>query len=154
MRATAIEVFERHYIPEPNSGCWLWISAATPKGYGYFTHDNRTVRAHRFAWQHKYGPITGGLFVCHKCDVPSCVNPDHLFLGTNDDNVQDKIKKGRIPQYRGQVNGIRNGMAKLCPEAVFLIRQSHQPSRILADQFGVSEATISRARKRLLWKDV
>lgn len=79
--------------------CWIWNGGLTKKGYGQF-HSKKIEesRAHRVAWLIVYGPIPKGLHVCHKCDIRSCVNPDHLFLGTNQDNVNDKVAKNR--QYR------------------------------------------------------
>ena len=75
-------------IPEPNTGCWLWLGFISPDGYG-------TRLAHRRAWELARGPIPDGMLVCHRCDVRHCVNPDHLFLGTHLDNMRDMIRKGR-----------------------------------------------------------
>lgn len=95
-RRCEMERFEGKYIPEPNSGCWLWIGSLLPKGYGCFsTSKGNNERAHRFAWRNLKGPIPEGMFVCHKCDTPSCVNPDHLFLGTHQDNMRDRNRKNR-----------------------------------------------------------
>jgi hypothetical protein len=79
-------------IPEPNSGCWLFDGATTGGGYG--RHSKRKY-AHRIAYEKWVGPIPDGMLVCHKCDVKLCCNPDHLFLGTDEDNIMDCIKKGR-----------------------------------------------------------
>ena len=78
-----------------SDGCWLWVGGKG-NGYGYVWHDNRTKRAHRVSWEMAYGPIPLGLFVCHKCDTPLCVRPDHLFLGTAKDNIEDCFIKGRL----------------------------------------------------------
>lgn len=79
--------------------CWPWCGATSPKGYGKFsTGPRRTrkfLRAHRFAWELSNGEIPQGMQVLHACDNPGCCNPRHLFLGTNDDNVRDKVSKGR-----------------------------------------------------------
>lgn len=90
--------FERYVHPEPNSGCWLWSGAANEHGYGNFSYGgrkNRTVAsAHRFAhFVYKFHPFW--MQVLHRCDNPSCVNPDHLFLGTTTDNMRDMVRKGR-----------------------------------------------------------
>lgn len=83
------------------SGCWEWLSAQQPRGYGFFTmykkergHTNCEL-AHRASWMLHNGPIPEGQFVCHRCDNPSCVNPAHLFIGSAQDNVSDMIQKGR-----------------------------------------------------------
>lgn len=81
-----------------SNGCHEWIGSKSKKGYGYFHHKGKTKKAYRISYELFYGPIPSGLHVCHICDNPSCVNPEHLFLGTNTDNYQDKIKKNR--QYR------------------------------------------------------
>lgn len=104
--------FHQNYIPEPMSGCWLWTGFEHHNGYGGLMIKNVTVLAHRLSWQIHNGPIPKGLCVCHKCDTPFCVNPDHLFLGTNKDNIHDAIRKGRIDfsertkkQRRNKING-------------------------------------------------
>lgn len=81
--------------PEPNSGCWLWTAGLGGSGYGALRYGTPT-RAHRVSYMVFVGPITDGLFVCHRCDTPLCVNPDHLFLGTAKDNAVDAMRKGRL----------------------------------------------------------
>lgn len=79
--------------------CWLWIGSRLPTGYGTFRVGKKVKRAHRVSWELHNGPIIdGSLLVCHTCDNPMCVNPDHLFLGTNLDNMRDRNAKGRNPQ--------------------------------------------------------
>lgn len=87
--------FTEKYIPVTESGCWLWTGSATPAGYGQIKAGRKLQRAHRVSWELHRGPIPDGLMVCHRCDVPSCVNPDHLFLGTAKDNFRDCVDKGR-----------------------------------------------------------
>lgn len=91
---TLEERFHDKYIPEPNSGCWLWIANANRTGYGCLS-DSKQRLAHRISWEIHRGPIPEGLYVLHKCDVPICVNPEHLFLGTHQDNMDDMVRKGR-----------------------------------------------------------
>lgn len=81
--------------PEPNSGCHLWTAHCNREGYGTFKLEGKKARAHRVAWEIANGPIPDGLHVCHTCDVPECVNPSHLWVGTNTDNMRDCVKKGR-----------------------------------------------------------
>jgi hypothetical protein len=89
--------FEALVSPEPMTGCWLWTGKliAADEPYGVAGGSKHRERAHRRAWRLYRGEIPGDLHVLHRCDVPWCVNPDHLFLGTNADNVADKIGKGR-----------------------------------------------------------
>lgn len=82
-------------VPEPNCGCWLWLGTINQDGYGVMRHDGRTQGAHRVSYEIFRGPITDGLFVCHRYDVRSCINPDHFFLGTHRENMEDKARKGR-----------------------------------------------------------
>lgn len=92
--------FESFYIPEPNTGCWLWIGSLRDNGYGLYSPrvngKRRTASAHRWSWELRHGPIPAGMQANHKCDVPSCVNPDHLFLGTQSDNMKDACRKRRV----------------------------------------------------------
>lgn len=77
-------------------GCWEWTGSRHRPGYGSFFADGKCWRAHRWAYTHFIGPIPSGMFVCHKCDNPPCVNPAHLFLGTNGDNMRDASRKNRL----------------------------------------------------------
>lgn len=86
---------ERKIERVPISGCWIYTGFLDPEGYGKFMEAGKQLRAHRYSYTLHKGNIPEGLFVCHTCDVPCCVNPDHLWLGTHDDNMKDKVKKGR-----------------------------------------------------------
>ena len=92
--------FEKFVIPEPNSGCFLWLGTVTGRGYGRLRSGGRVYAAHRFAWMLEHGPIPPGLFVLHRCDNPPCVNTRHLFLGTAADNAHDCVSKGRHAEQR------------------------------------------------------
>lgn len=152
-RVPLMERFEGMYTPEPNSGCWLWLGAPTFRGYGeikvWITDKiKRSQRAHRVSWTLFRGPIPPGMVVCHHCDNRACVNPDHLFLGTQLDNVRDMIKKNR------QVNpvGTRNSSAVLTESQVLEIRDSNEPQGVLAARYGVCDANISAIKTRKSWK--
>jgi len=95
---TDVDLFMSNVIPEPNSGCWLWVGTPASRGYGRFNSASTgEVKAHRAAMTLLVGPIPDGMLVCHKCDNPPCVNPQHLFIGTVSDNMRDAVSKGRIP---------------------------------------------------------
>lgn len=135
--------FHDKISPEPNSGCWLWTGAVKELGYGVIgrgTRQQGTVKAHRAAYELYKGEISAGKIVCHKCDNPACVNPDHLFLGTLADNMRDCVKKGRnfIPDNRGE----RASWAKLTYDAVSHIRTKSLPGTQFAKMYGVSKSAI------------
>ena len=87
--------FENNIIPEPMSGCFLWLGGMNSVMYGMFRVGEKLMLAHRISWTLKNGDIPPKMVICHKCDNPSCVNPDHLFVGTMKDNSQDMKRKGR-----------------------------------------------------------
>jgi hypothetical protein len=82
-------------VPVPESGCLLWVGNTTPNGYGQMTIGGKKIQVHRLSYEINGGDIPDGMLVCHHCDVRSCINPNHLFLGTHKDNTQDMMKKGR-----------------------------------------------------------
>lgn len=97
------ERFESKYIPEPNSGCWLWTDSWTPAGYGIISLGGRRGKktgAHRAAYELYVGPIPEGLDILHRCDTPCCVNPDHLYPGTDFQNRKDMVDRGRAVKSR------------------------------------------------------
>lgn len=124
---------------EKTSGCWIWGGGQDSRGYGFMfdRRTRRTERAHRLAYELAFGPFERGLHVLHRCDNPPCVNPAHLFLGTRADNMRDARRKGRLV-----------GNARLGKDAAVEIRQRYTGARgeqkLLAEEFGVSTATISR----------
>lgn len=132
-----------------SEGCWLW-TAGTTKGYGRISIPGGVLLAHRLSYEMHHGPIPEGLWVLHKCDVRQCVNPDHLFAGTPDDNVQDCVSKGR----RVTMRGVHHGRAKLNDTSVAVIRSSSLTNRELADIFEVDWKVISNARNGITWKHV
>ena len=92
--------FDAKWTPEPMSGCWLWTGTVDLKQYGRFSKQGRLCSAHRIAWELYRGSIPTDRNVLHRCDNPSCVNPDHLFLGTLTDNMRDMARKGRSYSQR------------------------------------------------------
>ncbi len=90
-----IAVFWSNVIPISRNACWLWNGTRHGDGYGHFKVDGHTEKAHRVAYELTFGEIPAGMLVCHSCDNPPCINPVHLFLGTDADNVHDRVQKGR-----------------------------------------------------------
>ena len=146
-----MERFEDGYMPEPNSGCWLWIRSGNEQGYGSFWLNKRGMAAHRASWILHRGPIPEGMQICHKCDVPSCVNPDHLFLGTQQDNMDDCRRKDRM--QRGEERAI----SKLRAEDIPAIRRRIGRGDSLASigrDYGVRFQSIQAIRDGRTWTHV
>lgn len=130
--------------------CWEWLGPFDPAGYGQVTLDSQGHKAHRVAWILTNGPIppsgtARSLSVCHHCDNRGCVNPSHLFVGTDKDNVADMVRKGRIQR------GERHYAAKLTEAQVLAIRTDLRSSRVLAAEYQVSSGTISHVRRNGAW---
>jgi hypothetical protein len=145
LRESAVK-FEERFIPEPNSGCFLWVGVYDKDGYGRFKFHQKWMRAHRFSWELNGGPIPTGMHVCHKCDTRACVNPKHLFLGTNADNTADKTKKNRVPY------GERHCHARLTEIDVLNIRADKRRQRVIARAFGISRTHVQRIKSGLKWR--
>lgn len=141
-----------HTAPPDLNGCTLWSGYTQASGYGAISWKGRMIYAHRAAWTEANGPIPSGMQVCHRCDVPLCVNVDHLFLGTNADNVADMVGKGR--NKRPHLKGEEHGNAKLTGEAVQAIRSSTGLQREVAAVYGVDKSLIGKVRRREVWRDV
>lgn len=152
---TARDKLDRLSMPEPNSGCWLWLGRINQDGYGHISvRRSRWDRAHRIAWAEARGPIPTGLFVCHKCDVRSCVNPDHLFLGTNQDNVDDMIAKGRkapTPSHCLFPNKPHKQHSKLTEEQILAIRSDPRGASVIAAEYGIVQQHVSKIRLLQRW---
>lgn len=124
------------------SGCWEWQKGKTPNGYGHISIGRqRQAYAHRVSYFVFNGPISEGMLVRHKCDNPSCVNPEHLEIGTQVDNMQDCKKRGRM-SMPPVARGVANHKTKLTEEQVAYIVNSDKSNRELAEMFGVSQAAI------------
>lgn len=144
------ERFDSKWTPEPFSGCWLWTSTVRGRGYGQFWMNGTMRTAHRTAWELYRGEIPEGMLLLHRCDTKECVNPDHLFLGTQADNMADMIAKGRgnSPRFIGE----SHGSAKLTESQVLQIRSSGGLLREVAVQFNISVQTVSDIRNGKKWK--
>lgn len=134
--------------------CWEWVGSKDACGYGVLFRSDRTAprmfKAHRLSWEIHNGPIPNGLHVLHKCDNPKCVNPSHLWLGTQADNNKDRDAKGRCRSKGGHVadqRGIKNGNARLSDEMVLQIRKLRELGKSqqwIADHVGCSQSQVSR----------
>ncbi len=135
----------------PNN-CWEWTAAKQGAGYGTIGVDGKVVQAHRYSYELHYGPIPEGMSVLHHCDNRACVNPDHLFLGTNADNIADKMNKGR------QARGITHSRARLTEAQVIEIRRKYAKGHIshamLAAEYHVSISAIANITQRITWKHI
>ena len=121
-----------------DSGCHEWMYSKRGAGYGAMRFNGRDQLAHRISWQLVHGEIPAGMLVCHKCDNPSCVNVEHLFLGTQSDNMKDMVAKNRHPYQQGEAHA----RAKLQNKDVLKIRDSSMSSSVLAKMYGVTKRTI------------
>lgn len=160
---------------QKTSTCWIWTGGRNKQNYGRIGVSGRMVPAHRVSWELHNGAIPNGLFVCHTCDNPPCVNPTHLWLGTTTDNARDMAAKGRQAFQRDPsraARGIRNGnythpesrpkgerhhRAKLTDDdvrAIRIARTGGQTIRSIAADYDVTEATIKRIVYRKNWKHI
>lgn len=186
MAYSNLPVLERFYnkvqLPDSPDGCWIWAAGTTSAGYGRFSFNKREGLAHRFSYQYFIGAIPEGMYICHRCDNPSCVNPAHLFAATQKDNLADMVRKGRA--CFGDRNGSRihpervrrgdnhpfklhpekiqrgeaHSQAKLTENQVREIRQRFVAGGVnypqLAHEYGVNKATISDIVNRRYWKHI
>lgn len=137
------EYFDSRVERVPESGCWIWMGALTDKGYGKFRSKTLQYAAHRKCYEAHRGPIPNGLCVLHRCDIPSCINPAHLFLGTRADNVVDMCAKNRVQRHgRGGAIGESNPNTKLTDTQVLQLRAMYplHSSTELAAMFGIQRA--------------
>ncbi len=136
--------------------CWKWTGSKDKYTRGRLLYQGKTLIAARVAYNLLVGSIPKGLCVCHKCDNPNCVNPKHLFTGTQKDNVRDSVSKGRNYVARGE----DHNRAKLTESIVLECRKRHKPwcpkngTKALAEEFGVTTDVMQKAIHRRMWKHI
>lgn len=163
---------------DKSSTCWNWTADVNTRGYGFFAlRHGVKIYAHRYSYQLAAGPIPKGLFICHRCDNPRCVRPDHLFAGTQKQNIQDAVSKGRMARGDRQgsrkvflsrapaelreptnayARGAKHGMSKLTEPKIRTIRllSSTMTQGAIAHQFGVTAGAVSLILSRKRWAHV
>ena len=145
------ETIESRVVRIPEAGCLIWMGATQVRGYGEITSNNKKHLAHRASYETFVGPIPEGMYVCHSCDNVYCVNPNHLFLGTQKQNLQDMARKGR------STRGSKNPRAKLNEGHVKEIKRLIDGGcslSIIAKDFNVTSACIYSIKKGSHWKHV
>jgi HNH endonuclease len=142
--------FNESWMPEPNSGCWLWTGYIDACGYGGAISygSGLRMRAHCLSWTLHRGNVPKGLCVLHRCDTRSCVNPDHLFLGTRHDNAEDATRKHR------HARGEKHGNRKLTNEIVRAIKISTETNAEIARELGVPQNQVSRIKRGIRWAHI
>lgn len=140
-------------MPEPNSGCRLWLRNTWGGGYGRISVGGVERPAHVVAWELHHGkPVPPGLHICHKCDVRACIEPTHLFDGTRSDNMADMHRKGRGTKHCRK--GVSNGRSRLTEAEVRAIRLDPRSGNDTAAAFNISRTVVSHIRLGLSWKHV
>jgi len=134
--------------PDPQTGCWNWARAKVNTGYGQIRYGDKLLLAHRASYLATHGEIDDDLDVCHRCDNRLCVNPAHLFLGTDQDNSDDKLSKER------EARGEGHGMSLLTNDDIIKIRSDPRGNTAVAREYNVSQGCISMIRSRKRWKHV
>lgn len=151
-KAFVVSPLSPRVMVDPNSGCWLWTGAMAPNGYGRLRERvapgslrTRHFRMHRVAYEINRGAIPEGLFVLHKCDTRACVNPDHLFLGTHQDNMNDRGAKGR------QVRGGRVNTSKLTEQQAREVFAAEGTDANIGKMFGISATAVKYIKSGRNW---
>jgi hypothetical protein len=142
-----------YYVKKSDNGCWIYTGGLNRKGYGSIVHNKKKYIAHRFSYEIYKQDFDSSLHVLHHCDNPICVNPDHLFQGTDLDNSIDKINKGRFVSCLGS----KNGMSKLTEKDVMQIKKflaQKKSCSHISKMFGVTDVTISCIKHQKTWRHI
>jgi len=151
---TVDERFDEKYVIDP-CGCWLWKTGEKyPARHPDFRVDGGYKKASHFSWERANGrPLKEGEQTLHKCDVPRCVNPDHLFIGDHKANMEDKARKGRSHRPRGESNGRARITRFVASEIRRLYAAGGISQQKLADRFGLAQPTVSQIIRNEVWRD-
>lgn len=149
-KTNVARLLAENVMPIPECGCMIWMGSQV-HDYGQLSHNFRTVRAHKASYELANGPVPKGLQVLHKCDVRLCVNPEHLYAGTHNDNMRDRQSRDR--QAKGE-----RCKKTLRAESVLSIRERHRVDGVsytqMAKEYGVSDTTIHAIINRRTWKHI
>lgn len=141
---------ENNSMPVTDCGCQIWLGTKNSRGYGLISVNKKVLTAHRASWIAFRGNVPNEMHVLHHCDVKLCVNPDHLFIGTHKDNMDDRDRKGRNKPRPG----ILNSNAKLTVADILAIRSSSDGCCKLAKKYGMNKTSMARIRSGKRWKCV
>lgn len=137
-------------MPVPEAGCWLWTGSTTEDGHGRAWFNGKQPPAHRVSWMMHKGPIPDGQQVLHKCDVACCVNPAHLYLGTDKDNVRDRVVRGRsAPVDHEHAPNAKLTQAQV--DRIRAMRQQGATQAALSEHFGISRSQVGNIVNRRQW---
>lgn len=137
--------FELCSVPVPECGCWIWFGSATSDGCGRFKANGKIIRTSRYSYLLHKGPIPPGMIVCHTCNTPSCVNPDHLFLA----GKKRSHEKRKLQKY-----GSKHHRSKLTEKQVKAIRADNRSQKSIADEYEVSQPLIQNIKTRQIWRHI
>ena len=136
-------------VEKKSYGCWEWAASLDKAGYGVFgIESGKPIGAHRYSYALHYGAFKKSLFVLHKCDNPKCVNPDHLFLGTHQDNMDDMVRKGRQNSLKGE----DSPACKITKEIALNILNSELSHSKTAEKYGVSKSSVAAIKAKRMWR--
>ena len=164
---TLEQMFDLKTPDRPDGECWPWNGALFSNGYGAMKHDRKTLKGHRVSYELHKGQIPDGMYVCHSCDNKSCTNPDHLWLGTPADNMNDKVAKGRqskgvkhaetfrnSPKFKANFpRGERSGRSKITDAQRLIVIdrvKDGQTQHIIAADYGITQSAVSAIWRRFL----
>jgi hypothetical protein len=139
--------YSKILMPQNEDGCMLWLGSKCKDGYGFINQGSKVYSAHRFLFVLYHGKIERNKIICHRCDNPSCVRPDHLFMATQSENMIDRQKKGRTSR------GLNRPNVKLNDVKVLEIRaDNHSTYRELSEKYNVAPCTIAAVKNRKIWR--